>query len=84
MNEAFYSICDRMSESCPGLDPIWGFSMLCMLEGVDSVAANNLLYEEFGMSGEIIDELKTLDVNTLTPIECMSILSELSNKAKEF
>lgn len=39
---------------------------------------------EFGMSGEIIDELKTLDVNTLTPIECMSILSELSNKAKEF
>ena len=56
MNEAFYSICDRMSESCPGLDPIWGFSMLCMLEGVDSVAANNLLYEDFGMSGEDILE----------------------------
>ena len=39
---------------------------------------------EFGLSSEIMDELKTLDVNTLTPIECMSILSELSNKAKEF
>ena len=56
MNEAFYSICDRMSESCPGLDPVSGFSMLCMLEGVDSVAANNLLCEEFGMSGEDILE----------------------------
>ena len=31
----------------------------------------------------IIDELKTIDVNVLTPIESMSILSELSKKAKE-
>ena len=29
------------------------------------------------------DELKTIDVNVLTPIESMSILSELSKKAKE-
>lgn len=39
---------------------------------------------EFGLSSELLDELKTLDVNTLTPIECMSILSELSDKAKGF
>ena len=38
---------------------------------------------EFGASDEITNELKILDVNTLTPIECMSILSELSKKAKE-
>ncbi len=38
---------------------------------------------EFGISNEIMDELKTIDVNTLTPIECMSILSDLSKKAKE-
>ncbi|MEE0927816.1 MAG: DNA mismatch repair protein MutS, partial [Acutalibacteraceae bacterium] len=37
----------------------------------------------FGASEEIIDDLKTLDVNVLTPIECMSILSDLSKKAKE-
>lgn len=37
----------------------------------------------FGASEDIIDELKTLDVNILTPIECMSILSDLSKKAKE-
>ena len=39
---------------------------------------------EFGLSAELMDELRTLDVNTLTPIECMSILSMLSDKAKEF
>ena len=32
---------------------------------------------------EILDELKALDVNTLTPIEAMSKLYELSNKAKQ-
>ena len=32
---------------------------------------------------EIIDELKSLDVNTLTPIEAMTRLYDLSNKAKE-
>jgi DNA mismatch repair protein MutS len=37
----------------------------------------------FGVTDEIIDELKTMDVNVLTPIECMSILSDLSKKAKE-
>lgn len=35
------------------------------------------------ISDEIVDELKMLDVNTLTPIEAMSKLFELSNKAKE-
>lgn len=38
---------------------------------------------EYGVSTELLSELKALDVNTLTPIECMSILSELSKKAKE-
>ena len=37
----------------------------------------------FGATEDIIDELKALDVNVLTPIECMSILSDLSKKAKE-
>ncbi len=31
---------------------------------------------------EILDRLKKLDVNTLTPIECMNTLFELSNLAK--
>ena len=37
----------------------------------------------FGTNNEIIEELKAIDVNILTPIESMSILSELSKKAKE-
>ena len=32
---------------------------------------------------EIMDELKALDVNTLTPIEAMSKLYEISTKAKQ-
>ncbi|MEG2080627.1 MAG: hypothetical protein RRZ68_03580, partial [Oscillospiraceae bacterium] len=32
---------------------------------------------------EIVEELKKLDVNTLTPIEAMSRLYELSEKAKQ-
>ena len=31
---------------------------------------------------EILHELKTLDVNTLTPIECMGILHDLADRAK--
>jgi len=38
---------------------------------------------DFPLSNEIIKELKTMDVNTLTPIECMNILMELSSKSKE-
>ena len=34
-------------------------------------------------SNEIIDELKTIDVNTLTPIEALSKLYELVGKSKE-
>ena len=37
----------------------------------------------FGTGNEIVEELKAIDVNILTPIESMSILSELSKKAKE-
>ena len=32
---------------------------------------------------EIIDELKMLDINTLTPIEAMSVLYKFAQKAKE-
>ncbi len=38
---------------------------------------------EMGISSELLEELRVIDVNTLTPIECMSILSDLSKKAKE-
>ena len=33
--------------------------------------------------GEIVDELKNLDINTLTPIEAMSVLYKFVQKAKE-
>ena len=33
-------------------------------------------------SKEIMEELKTLDVNTLTPIESMQILFDICDKAK--
>ena len=36
-----------------------------------------------GSAGEIVEELKALDVNTLTPIEAMTKLYELVNKAKQ-
>ena len=42
-----------------------------------------LIPMEFQGDNEIIDELKALDVNTLTPIEAMSKLFELANKAKD-
>ena len=38
----------------------------------------------YSISSEIAEELKNIDVNTLTPIECMSVLAELSKKAKEY
>ena len=49
-----------------------------------TVVENNMQIPlTFGSGAEIIDELKAIDVNVLTPIESMSILSELSKKAKE-
>ena len=39
-------------------------------------------FSDYG-NAEIIDRLKNIDVTTLTPIEAMSLLYELSNKAKE-
>ena len=35
------------------------------------------------LSNEIVDELKYLDVNTLTPIECMQKLNDFVKRAKE-
>ncbi len=37
----------------------------------------------FNSSNELLEEIKTIDVNTLTPIEAMSKLYEIVNKAKE-
>ena len=37
---------------------------------------------EMQQAEDIMDELKTLDVNTLTPIEAMQILFDFANKAK--
>ena len=37
---------------------------------------------EMQQAEELLSELKTLDVNTLTPIEAMQILFDLANKAK--
>lgn len=37
---------------------------------------------EMQSAAEIMRELKTLDVNTLTPIECMGMLHDLADKAK--
>ena len=35
------------------------------------------------LSAGLIEELKILDVNTLTPIECMQKLNEFNSRAKE-
>jgi DNA mismatch repair protein MutS len=38
---------------------------------------------EIKQAMDIMDELRTVDVNTLTPIESMRMLYDLANKAKE-
>ena len=45
-------------------------------------ADNSQIPLEMQGAGDILKELKTLDVNTLTPIESMEILFDLANKAK--
>lgn len=47
-----------------------------------AVPAEMQLPIEMQQAEEIMDELKTLDVNTLTPIEAMQILFDFANKAK--
>ncbi|MBQ0110423.1 MAG: DNA mismatch repair protein MutS, partial [Oscillospiraceae bacterium] len=37
----------------------------------------------FGQNNEIVEQLQNIDVNTLTPIEALKILYELSDKAKK-
>ncbi len=49
---------------------------------IESDNSNQLSIADFG-NAEIIDKLKSIDVSTITPIEAMSILYELSNKAKQ-
>lgn len=52
---------------------------------VDNFTENSDMQVSFedGSSNEIIDKLKKIDVNTLTPIEAMSVLYELTKSAKE-
>lgn len=57
--------------------------------GTNTIIKNDNNYNNDQMTfesnnfNEIIDELKTIDVNTLTPIEAMKKLYELSDKSKE-
>ena len=44
--------------------------------------ADSQLPLEMANAAEILEELKSLDVNTLTPIEAMGILFDIANKAK--
>ena len=46
------------------------------------VAEDMQLSLEMTSATEILKELKVLDVNTLTPIECMGLLHDLADKAK--
>ena len=46
------------------------------------VQNDSMIPLEMQGAASIMDELKTLDVNTLTPIEAMGILFDLANKAK--
>ena len=48
----------------------------------NEVAADMQFPLEMQGATDILNELKILDVNTLTPIECMSVLHELADKAK--
>ncbi|MCR5636567.1 MAG: DNA mismatch repair protein MutS [Clostridiales bacterium] len=46
--------------------------------------AENIQFEfESGIGSEIIDRLKTIDANTLTPIEALRVLYELCQQAKD-
>ncbi len=49
---------------------------------IESDNSPQMSLADFGKA-EIIDKLKSIDVSTITPIEAMSILYELSNKAKQ-
>ncbi len=46
------------------------------------IAADMQIPLEMQGAADILNELKILDVNTLTPIECMSVLHDLADKAK--
>ena len=61
-------------------------SGIVMVKSVPAkVSENNDMQVSFGdnRSDDIIEKLKTLDVNTLTPIEAMGVLYELSKDAKD-
>ncbi len=65
--------------------------ILAGLENGDGVSQRNITGDEtemqmtFELHGarQILEELKVLDVNTLTPIECMTVLNDFVKKAKE-
>ena len=49
---------------------------------VESDNSSQMSLSDFS-NAEIIEKLKSIDVSTITPIEAMSVLYELSNKAKQ-
>jgi len=49
---------------------------------VENDSSAQISLADFG-NAEIIEKLKSIDVSTITPIEAMSVLYELSNKAKQ-
>ncbi len=65
--------------------------ILAGLENGESALPRNITGDEAGMqmtfqlhgARQILEELKVLDVNTLTPIECMTVLNDFVKKAKE-
>jgi len=48
----------------------------------ENIKEDAFLPLEMQSAGEILRDLKAVDVNTLTPIECMSMLHDLADKAK--
>jgi DNA mismatch repair protein MutS len=48
----------------------------------DDEDQSQLTFELHGAK-QLLEELKVLDVNTLTPIECMTLLNDICRKAKE-
>ena len=54
-----------------------------VVNAIPKVLDNDQMTFESNNFNEIIEELKSIDVNTLTPIEAMKKLYELSDKSKE-
>lgn len=60
-NKDYEKVLRRMSVASPVIESNLQFSLLCIAEGVDRVWIDNMLYADFGMSGEeILDCMRNL------------------------